>query len=394
MKNQSAYPASPRLIPHLGELGNLVFVALLLSLGMSARAQDEKKEEAPPSAVPATRIVAPDATLTQISGFVQGVTTPELGALSEALRINERVEGAVKGFPPNTLTSLGDLDGDGVPEMVLKWAIPDVDVAADLAPAPDSRPLWGFYLLAWDGTRWKVSSLASDIEDAVVLKINLGKSLGQCIALVTLEGDPQVAYPMLFQVKEHAAKLLWDAQADDSRYIPFMQGRVDFQDRGEGPAEMIVTGHVDAGLLQFDKDGHRGFKARAVYHWDGAAYVPAKTEYTANEDYTLYRFIAALHLHDYRSAYALIAPAKFLNSDSPTLDAFHQFIQDNWPEFLGDTVFQTAEPPAGAAEGYVFVLLQPDKLYRYQPTFSSDGKFLLTGLKRTVEALPAEPPTP
>jgi hypothetical protein len=154
---------------------------------------------------------------------------------------------------------------------------------------------------------------------------------------------------------------------------------------------MIVTGRADPGLLQVAARGQRGFQARAVYHWDGKAFIPAKTEYSVNQDYTVYRFISALHLHDYRSAYALVVPAKFLAADSPTLDAFRQLIQDNWPEFLQDQVFEAPEPSAGAPDEHVFVLTKPDRRYVYHPVFSNDGKFLLIGLTRTQEALPAEP---
>jgi hypothetical protein len=329
-----------------------------------------------------------------IAAVAQTVTTPDVSALSKALHVGEKPEGAGMGGPPNTLTSLGDLDGDGVPEMILKWAIPDAEVAAEVTPAPDSVPLWAVYLLCWDGTRWKASRLVSGIEDFTFLAINLGISVGRGIVVVTLEGDPAVAYPAVFQIKDHAAALLWDAQADDSRYAPLIGSQVNFRDSGSAPAEMIVTGRADPGLLQFERDGHRGFNARAVYHWDGKAYIPVKTEYSANQDFTLYRFVSALHLHDFRSAYALIAPGQFLSSDAHTLEAFRHYIQETLPEFLNDHVFEAPEPPAGLLEDYVFVLPLSDKQYVYHPTFSSDGKFLLTGLKRTEEALPVEPPSP
>jgi hypothetical protein len=154
---------------------------------------------------------------------------------------------------------------------------------------------------------------------------------------------------------------------------------------------MIVTGRADPGFLQVERKGQRGFQARAIYHWSGTAFIPAKTEYSANQDYTVYRFISALHLHDYDSAYALVVPAEFLKVDSPTLDKFRHFIQDNWPEFLQNEVFAAPEPPASSPDEHLFVLSKPDKHYVYHPVFSSDGKFLLTGLTRTQEALPAEP---
>ena len=118
-----------------------------------------------------------------------------------------------------------------------------------MAPAPDSRPIWGVYLLSWDGARWKASRLVTGVEDFIPLLINLGPPVGRGLAVVIQEGDSQIAYPVIFQVKDHAATLLWDAQADDSRYEPLLQGRVSFQDHADAPAEMIVTGRADPGLL-------------------------------------------------------------------------------------------------------------------------------------------------
>jgi hypothetical protein len=346
----------------------------------------EEGQEPPPAETPATQTL-PDALLPQITAAIQGVTTPDVAALSKALHLGERVDATAPGAPPNTLAPVGDLDGDGVPKILLRWAIPDVLVGAEVAPAPDSRPLWGAYLLSWDGAHWKASRLLTGVENFIPLMINLGPPVGRSLAVVIQEGDSQTAYPAIFQVKDHTATLLWDAQADDSRYEPLLQGQVSFQDHAAAPAQMIVTGRADPGLLQVDRRGRRGFQARAVYRWDGKAFVPAKTEYSADQDYTVYRFISALHLHDYRSAYALVVSAKFLKSDSPTLDAFRHFIQDNWPEFLQDEVFEAPEPPAGKPDEHLFVLSKPDKRYVYHPVFSSDGKFLLTGLTRTREAI-------
>jgi hypothetical protein len=319
------------------------------------------------------------------------VTTQDTAALSKALHIGERLEGSAPGAPSNTLAPVGDLDGDGVPEMLLQWAIPDVAVGAEMAPAPDSRPLWGVYLLSWDGAHWKASRLVAGVEDFTPVLINLGAPVGHGLAVVIQEGDSPIAYPAIFQMKDHVATLLWDAQADDSRYAPLLQGRVDFQDRPGAPTEMIVMGRADPGLLHVERKGRRGFQARTVYHWDGKAYIPAKTEYSPDRDYTIYRFISALHLHDYRSAYALVVPAEFLKVDSPTLDAFRQFVQDNWPEFLQDEVFEAPELPAGSPDEHLFVLSKPAESFVYHPVFSRDGKFLLTGLTRTREAVPAEP---
>lgn len=352
--------------------------------------EQEKDQEPPPTETRATPS-APDVLLPQITEAIQGVTTSDAVALSRALHLNKGQEAGAPDAPPNTLVPLGDLDGDGVPEMLLKWAMPDAAVGADIAPAPGSSPVWGVYLLSWDGARWKASRLLTGVEDISPVGINLGPPIGRALAMVIREGDPPVAYPAIFQIKDHTATLLWDGQSDDSRYEPLLQGEVIFQDHPGVPTEMVETGRTNPGLLQVDPKGQRGFRARVVYHWDGKAYIPTKTHYIADEDYTLYRFISALHLHDYRSAYALVAPAEFLKAGSPTLDAFRQFIQSNWPEFLRDEVFEAPEVPAGSPDKHLLVLSKPAERYIYHPVFSTDGKFLLTGLTRTREALPTEP---
>ena len=365
-------------------LSVLALAACLLILAPAAFAQEEDKDLPLPEtkASPAS----PDSLLPQINTAIQGITTPDAAALAKALRIGETREG---GAPPNTLAPIGDVEGDGVPEMVLKWAIPDVAAAAEVTPAPDSSPLWAVYLLSWDGAHWKASRLVAEAEDFKIVVINLGPPVGRAVALLMQEGDPGVPHPAVFQFKDHLATILWDAQSDDSRFQPLLQGQVSFRDHEGAPAEMIETGRADPGLLHVAPSGRRGFEARAVYHWDGKAFIPAKTEYTANQDYTIYRFISALHLHDYASAYALVVPARFLNADAPTLDAFRHFIQDNWPEFLQNEVFEAPEVPAGARDEHLFVLPKPDGVKVYHPVCSSDGKFLLTGLTSSREA--AEP---
>jgi hypothetical protein len=326
--------------------------------------------------------------LPQIISAIQGVATPDVSTLSRALHL---LEGAAPSDPVNRLMPVGDLDGDGVPEMLLRWAMPDIAVEADVTPAPDSNPLWALYLLSWNGAHWQASRLLTGVEAFQPVPIQLGPPLGRGLALVLLEEEAQVPYPVMFQVKDHVGVLLWDAQSDDSRYQPLLQGRVSFADSRGAPAEMIVTGRADPGVLRVDPNGQRGFRAREIYHWAGSAFVPVKTEYSENEDYTLYRFISALHLHDYASAYALVVPAKFMKVESPKLDAFRQFVQDRWPEFLQDVVFEAPEPPAGSPDEHLFVLSKPGKHSVYHPEFSRDGAFRLTGLTRTLEVVPAEP---
>jgi hypothetical protein len=360
-------------------------VSLILFFGVACAQTEQEGQEPPPLETLASRSI-PDTQLPKITAALQSVMTRDVAALARVLHTSDAGGSPVPGTAPNTLAPIGDLDGDGVPEMLLKWAMPEVTAGVEVAPAPDSRPLWSVYLLSWDGARWKVSRLVAGVEGYTPIAINLGPPLGRGVALVMDEGDSAMPYPAIFQIRDHAATLLWDGQSDASLYKPFLQGQVNFRDYANAPAEMIATGRADPGLLRFDPNGHRGFPARAVYHWDGKAFTPAKTEYTASQDYTVYRFISALHLHDYRSAYALVAPAKLLNLDSPTLDAFRQYIQDNFPEFLRDEVFDAPELPAGSPDAHIFVLSKPGTLNVYHPLFSGDGRFLLTGLSRTHEA--------
>lgn len=371
-----------------GGLAVLALAPCLLVLTSTAFAQEEDKE----LPLPETKCTpaAPDSLLPQIKAAIQGVTAPAAVTLANALGIGGKPGDAATGAPPNTLAPTGDLDGDGVPEMVLKWLIPDDAAGAEAAPAPDSSPLWGVYLLSWDGAHWKASRLVTGVEDFKLVVINMGAPVGRGVAVVMQEGDTRVPHPTVFQFKDHVATLLWDSDADDSRFQPLLQGQVSFRDHEGAPTEMIQTGRADPGFLHIAPTGRRGFEARSVYHWDGKAFIPGKTEYTANQDYTVYRFISALHLHDYASAYALVVPAKFLNADAPTLNAFRHFIQDNWPEFLQNEVFEAPEVAAGSHDDHVFVLPKPDGIKVYHPVFSSDGKFLLTGLTGSRESAPAE----
>src|SRR5271157_3571779 len=204
-------PSSVQFVRAL-RLRELALLACLLMFAAIAPAQEEGQEP-PPAETQATR-TAPDALLPQITAAIQSVMTRDTGALSKALHIGEKLESTAPGGPYNALAPIGDLDGDGVPEMLLKWAMPDVIVGAEVAPAPDSRPLWAVYLLSWDGACWKASHLVTGVEDFTPILVNLGPPAGRGLAVVIQEGDAQVPYPAIFQLKDHAATLLWDAQAD------------------------------------------------------------------------------------------------------------------------------------------------------------------------------------
>ena len=110
----------------------------LLVLTSTAFAQEEDKE----LPLPETKCTpaAPDSLLPQIKAAIQGVTAPAAVTLANALGIGGKPGDAATGAPPNTLAPTGDLDGDGVPEMVLKWLFPDDAAGAEAAPAPDSSP--------------------------------------------------------------------------------------------------------------------------------------------------------------------------------------------------------------------------------------------------------------
>ena len=327
----------------------------------------------------------PDEILAGIRAALENISDPDLGVLGQAFDTTvKKPDEASSETSPVELTELGDLDGDGVPEIALR--VQAAEANQEDAQAQNSPASWrGLYLLSWDGTHWKASSLAASGQSFQFKVIRPGKGTGRCIAVVNVIGEGALPYPTIFQLREHEAALLWDSQAGDNRYNALEHGQIEFQDDSKlGQTDMIVTGRADPGLLQFEPEGHRGFSARCIYHWDGEAYVPGRTEYSPGPDNSLYRFIAALHLHDFRGAYALIDPGKFLKTDAPSLEQFRHMVETNWPEFLDDQVFQAREAKAGSPDVLAFEL--PDKHYVYRPTLSNDGKFLLTGLERKVEA--------
>ena len=322
--------------------------------------------------------------LVGIRAILGNVSVPDLAVLGQAFDTTvKKQEVPSSESPPVELIELGDLDGDGVPEIALKALVTGAsqeDTQAQTSPA-SFRAL---YLLSWDGTRWKASPLAGPAESFQFKVVRLGKNTGRGIAVVNVIGEGAAPYPAIFQLREHEAALLWDSQVGDNRYNALEHGQIEFQDDPKlDQTDMIETGRTDPGLLQFEPGGHRGFNATCLYHWDGQAYVPVRTEYSPGPDNSLYRFIAALHLHDFRSAYALIDPGKFLKTDAPSLEKFRQMMEQDWPEFLDDQVFQAREANAGSPDALAFEL--PDKHYVYRPTLSNDGKFLLTGLERKVE---------
>jgi hypothetical protein len=378
-----------QLIPIIGErlsssrlrygLGTWL-VALGMGLAIPSAAVSWQSEPPQPSGTE-----QPDELIAGIRAALANVSTSDLGALGQAFDTTVRKpDQSPSGSSSVELIELGDLDGDGVPEVALKLGAGETsreDAQTDASPAP-----WrGLYLLSWDGTRWKASSLAAAAQNSQFNVVRLGKSSGLGIAVVNVIGEGALPYPTIFRLQEHEAVVLWDSQIGDNRYNALEHGHIEFQDDPKlDQTVMIVTGRADPGLLEFEPDGQRGFSARCVYHWDGEGYIPERTEYSPGPDNSLYRFIAALHLRDFRSAYSLIDPGKFLKSDAPSLEQFRHMVETHWPEFLDDQVFQAREAKAGSPDALAFEL--PDKHYVYRPTLSNDGKFLLTDLERDIEA--------
>ena len=122
-----------------------------------------------------------------------------------------------------------------------------------------------------------------------------------------------------------------------------------------------------------------------AYVWKNNAYIPLRTEYTHNRDFVLYSFIAALHLHDFKKAYSLIDPAQFLKTKKPSLKLFRERIQNAWPEFMDDRIFEVPARQELEPEGNLFILkLGGGKMNVYHPTFTAGPDYRLTGLARTI----------
>jgi hypothetical protein len=303
-----------------------------------------------------------------------------LRALSQALRAElAEANSEAPVTSASSLESRGDLDGDGTPEAIFKWS------RAERFPLHNSDiegllPAWSLFLISWDGSAWRASRLmdGDGLYDAEVLP-----RLGAAPALAVIEGITLSPYPVIFRVENHAAVLAWDSRAEGSLFQSYAGGEVVFRDvEGVKDTVLVVSGMADPGFLVFPRAGRRGFLAMSVYTWDGNSYVPRRTEYSKNQDYVLYRFISALHLHDYRGAYALVDPARFLKESKPTLESFQKYIEDDLPEFLENNIFEARNSAPDAPGDFSFELKRNGTTYVYRPAFSSGPNYLLTGLRR------------
>lgn len=315
----------------------------------------------------------------EVEAAVSGVGAADPQALAQALhaeRDAENAEGDDSAGP--SFEPLGDLDGDGNLEYVYRWSGPLQGGPADSAASGNGA--WNLFLLAWDGERWRVSEL---LAGEGLYDLHVLPRLGESPAVAVIEGLGVAPYPVVFKFQNHMATSAWDSRDGESRYQGFAAGEVEFRDTGpETPPEMMVSGKADPGVVYFPRASNRGFGMATLYTWDGKAFVPEKTVYSPCEDYTFYRFVSALHLKDFRAAYALIDPPKFLKSKDASLETFRKYIESALPEFLGDNIFEAPDTSQQGEAKSSFDLNLNDQHYTYHPTFSNDGKFLLTGLER------------
>jgi hypothetical protein len=375
----------------LESTGLLLLAVLGIALSVPGEASQEpsartaaettEPQEASPSPARAFWAQLREEAVREIGLALQEVTTPDAQAASQALATTvERLGGDAYAPVPGILADLGDLDGDGVSELALQWTRLPREAIESGADGPLA---WVLLFLAWDGGRWRPDPMLEGMEPlALQVRPVLGPQAQGIIALV-FAGRSAIPFPVIFKVRDHAAELLWDSRATESRYTGRAQGRVEFKDlNGDGAAEMITVGRADPGVLVFPLQGPRGFKIREVYAWDGHAYVPRQVEYGANPDYTLYQFIAALRRRDFRTAYALTVPSAILPGQEPSLEAFREHVRRTWPEFLSNQIFVVPDSNSSVPESFEFELRLDNKVYVYRPTFSADSKYLLTGLER------------
>jgi hypothetical protein len=349
-------------------------------VGQPGSAQTEEEPEEVPSPDRAELLkMATASARAEVERAVSGVRAGDPQALAGALHVLLAMEDSAGDDSVGpSLEPVGDLDGDGTLEYVYRWTGPIQQAAAQTA-AP-GEGVWDLFLLSWDGRRWRVSEL---LGGEGLYDLHPLARLGQSPGLAVIEGLGQVPYPVVFAFQNHAAALAWDSRSEESRYQGFSAGEVEFRNSGPNmPPEMLVAGKADPGLVHFPRAGSRGFGIATLYTWDGKAFVPRKTIYSPGEDHTFYRFVSALHLKDFRTAYSLIVPQEFLKSKEASPEAFRKYIESTFPEFLGDNIFEAGDSSPDAPDRFSFELTLDDLHYVYLPAYSDDGKFLLTGLER------------
>ena len=367
----------------LGTLAALVFPvaghchdADLVSASAPAMASVSQAEVAPEKG-PATST----AGLEAIQRAIAVVRSPDIHALARALGLSSAQVGqqALKDSTKG-LEAISGLSSGGMSAVAVKWQSKEQGRPSEAQPE--------LYLLSWTGEVWQ-ASLLMEAADALSLELLPGQGGGAAplFAVVLYRGVTAVPYPVIFRLEEHHASLVWDGRSDSASYTGYDFGSIEFKKAGGGNVPVMVTaGQADPGLLIFavsEEQAGRGFQAATAYVWKNDAYVPFRTEYTHNRDYVLYRFIASLHLHDYKTAYSFIDPGEFLKSKRPTLEIFRQRIQSVWPEFIDDRIFEVPTRPEMGPDSSAFILRLGDgRINAYHPSFTAGPDYRLTGLER------------
>jgi hypothetical protein len=353
----------PRLVP-----------ASILAMATTSQTESAPETDSAPST----------ASLAAIQTAIGAVHSPNLQALSAALGLKPAQIGR-EAFEDSSIgmQAMNGLGNGGTPVVAVKWR------PAGPGQRPQAEGVPQLYLLSWDGEGWQASYLmvSSDVPTLQVLPAS--GNTAPLFAVVIYRGVAAVPYPVIFRFQDHHALLLWDGRSDSSSYTGYDYGSIQFEKAGEGNVPvMIAAGQADPGLLVFpasQEQTGRGFQVATAYIWRNDAYVPLRTEYTHNRDYVLYSFIAALHLHDYQKAYSLIIPAQFLKTKKPSLKLFRERIQNVWPEFIDDRIFEVPFParPEIDPESHLFILrLGGGRVNGYRPAFTAGPAYRLTGLDR------------
>lgn len=314
---------------------------------------------------------------------VGSIHSPDLHALAGALGLSSAQIGR-QAFEDSSI-GMEDIRGlgeGGAPAVVVKWRL----AGEGQTPETQSKPK--VYLLSWDGKGWQASYLTDSSEALTVEVLPEEGSTASLFAVIVYRGLTAVPYPVIFRFQDHHASLEWDGRSDSSSYTGYDYGSIEFKKAGESDVPvMVVAGQADPGLLMFpssQEQTKRGFQVVTAYVWKNGAYVPFRKGYTQNRDYVLYSFIAALHLHDYQKAYSFVVPGQFLETKKPTLKLFRETIQNAWPEFIGDQIFEVPSRPMMDPDSHTFILrLGGGKMNVYHPAFTPGPDYKLTGLART-----------
>jgi hypothetical protein len=322
------------------------------------------------------------ASLAAIQKAIAGVRSPGLQLLAGVLGLTSGQVGQ-QAFEDSTvgMEAISGLGHGGISAVAVKWQPPDQGQSAKDEPK--------LYLLSWAGVGWQASYLM-EATDALTLEVLPTEgSTAPLFAVVIYRGTAAVPYPVIFRLQDNHASLVWDGRSDSTSYTGYEFGSIQFEKAGEGDIPvMIAAGQADPGLLVFpasQEQTGRGFQVASAYVWKNDAYVPVRTEYTHNRDYVIYSFIAALHLHDFKTAYSLIDPAQFLKTKKPTLELFRETIQNVWPEFIDDRIFEVpaAARPEIDPEDHIFILRLGDgRINGYRPMFTAGPENHLIGLDR------------